>query len=180
MVSEKKITREFKKTLTKAERKEFRSRMWEFRRDKKDLTRKERAKLQALFERLPRLKTLYELRQRFKQIFDTDQTKEQASLRLTELFGDATDEFPSLMDFERTYEKWEDQILAYFDKRETSGVVEGINNKARVITKRCYGIKSAESLWTRLILDLNRARQIVQHTIAGLRAVIEEIRCEFV
>jgi len=99
---------------------------------------------------------------------------------LAELFADATDGFPSLTNFERTYEKWQDQILAYFDKRETSGVVEGINNKARVITKRCYGIKSAESLWTRLILDLNRARKIVQHTIASLRAVIEEVRCEFV
>jgi transposase len=32
--------------------------------------------------------------------------------------------------------------------------VEGINNKARVITKRSYGLKSAESLGTRLILDL--------------------------
>ena len=31
--------------------------------------------------------------------------------------------------------------------------MEGINNKARVITKRTYGLKSAESLWTRLILD---------------------------
>jgi transposase len=25
--------------------------------------------------------------------------------------------------------------------------VEGINNKARVITKRTYGLKSARSLW---------------------------------
>ncbi len=154
--------------------------MWEFRRDKKELTRKERRLLQALFEKLPRLKTLYELRQRFKEIFDSDLTKEQAALKMAELFADATDEFPALMNFERTYETWQDEILAYFDKRETSGVVEGINNKARVITKRCYGIKNADSLWTRLILDLNRARQIVQHTIASLRAVIEEIRCEFV
>jgi hypothetical protein len=26
-----------------------------------------------------------------------------------------------------------------------------------VITKRAYGLKSADNLWTRLILDLNRA-----------------------
>ena len=136
--------------------------------------------MQALFEQLPRLRTLYELRVRFKEIFDSDLTKEQAALKMAELFADATAAFPSLEKFERTYETWQDKILAYFDKRQTSGVVEGINNKARVITKRCYGLKSVRSLWDRLILDLNRAGQIVQHTIASLRAWIEEIRCEFV
>jgi hypothetical protein len=30
--------------------------------------------------------------------------------------------------------------------------VEGINNKARVITKRADGVKSAKSLWDRLVL----------------------------
>ena len=29
-------------------------------------------------------------------------------------------------------------------QREPRGAVEGINNKARVITKRCYGVKSAD------------------------------------
>jgi transposase len=176
MASEKKITREHKKTLSKEQKKEFRSLMWEFRRDKKKLTAKEQQKLEKLFEQLPELKTLYDMRVRFKEIFDSDLTKRQARGRLTELFLDATAAFPALDTCYRTFEEHQEKILAYFDKRQTSGVVEGINNKARVITKRCYGLKSADSLWTRLILDLNRAGKIVQHTIKSIRVLVQGLR----
>ena len=47
--------------------------------------------------------------------------------------------------------------------------MEGINNKARVIVKRAYGLKSADSLWTRLILDLNRASEAVGWSIEQIR-----------
>jgi len=100
-------------------------------------------------------------------------------MALTELFFDAMDAFKELEDFVCTYEKWQDSILAYFDERHTSAAVEGINNKARVITKRCYGVKSAETLWRRLILDLNRARSIVGHTIIGIRDLVHQLRVAF-
>ena len=51
--------------------------------------------------------------------------------------------------------------MNYFEGRYTSAAVEGINNKARVITKRCYGVKTAKTLLSRLILDLNRASEAV-------------------
>lgn len=125
------------------------------------------------------MRTLYQLRQRFKKIFDSDRSAAQADYQLTGLFLDATEAFASLDTFYRTYENHQDKILAYFDKRETSAAVEGINNKARVITKRAYGIKWAESLWTRLILDVNRASQIVQYTIRSLKELIQALRVEF-
>ena len=56
------------------------------------------------------------------------------------------------------YDRWKTKILNYFGP-PTSAAVEGINNKARVITKRTYGLKSAKSLWDRLILDLNGRRK---------------------
>ncbi len=58
-------------------------------------------------------------------------------------------------------------------------MVGGINNKARVITKRAYGIKLAQTLWTRLVLDLNRAGETVAHTIAGLRDLAQAFRAIF-
>ena len=60
-------------------------------------------------------------------------------------------------------------VILPVDGRYTSAAVEGINNKARVITKRCYGVKSSDTLWNRLILDLNRASEAVAQTIAELR-----------
>lgn len=78
--------------------------------------------------------------------------------------------------FVMTYERWQDGILNYFDGRHTSGPVEGINNKARVITKRAYGLKSASSLWTRLVLDLNLAAEAIGQTIEEIRATVATFR----
>ena len=61
--------------------------------------------------------------------------------------------------------------MNYFDGRYTSAAVEGINNKARVITKRCYGVMFLYTLWNRAILDLNRASEAVGRTIAELREI---------
>jgi transposase len=125
------------------------------------------------------LQTLHELRFRFKTIFDTAEDRKEAARALMELFVDATEAFPELDGFFRTYEQWQEQILNYFESGQTSGVVEGINNKARVVTKRAYGIKSADTLWTRLLLDLNRAGEIVLHTIDSLRKVVRGFRTIF-
>lgn len=125
------------------------------------------------------MRTLYNLRVRFKAIFDTATNRRRAALALTELFMDATDAFPELDKFVCTYEHWQEQILNYFESGQTSGVVEGINNKARVVTKRAYGIKSADTLWTRLLLDLDRAGEIVVQTVASLRNLVREFRSVF-
>jgi transposase len=106
-------------------------------------------------------------------------TRRQASLALTQLCLDAVDWFPALVKVVCTYEKWQILILNYFPQGRTSAAVEGINNKARVITKRAYGLKSAASLWTRLILDVNRAKDTIVHTIAGLRQLANGIRAYF-
>jgi transposase len=177
MVCEKKITRGYKKKLSKAERKEFRSRMWEFRRDPSSLTAEEKAKLEALFEKLPELRKLYELRVEFKRIFDETQDRAEAELALTAWIMKLLEAFPEMdKAFVKTYERWQAEILNYFDGRHTSGPVEGINNKARVITKRAYGLKSASSLWTRLVLDLNLAAEAVGQTIQAIRAIASAFR----
>ena len=54
--------------------------------------------------------------------------------------------------------------------------MEGINNKARVITKRAYGLKSADNLWTRLILDVNRATDVVLDTIGQIKKLVVGFR----
>lgn len=177
MVCEKKITRGYKKKLTKAQLKEFRSLMWEFRRDPSSLTAEEKAKLSKLFEQLPELGKLYDLRVEFKRIFDETQDRREAELALTAWIVKLLEAFPEMdKAFVKTYERWQEEILNYFDGRHTSGVVEGINNKARVITKRAYGLKSASSLWTRLVLDLNLAAEAVGQTIEAIRETVAAFR----
>jgi transposase len=153
--------------------------MWEFRKDPKELSRQDKHKLDELFSKVPGLRTLYEFRRRFQRIFDTAQQRQRAHQRLLGLFFDMMDTFPELTSFIRTFEHWQEEILNYFEARQTSGPVEGVNNKARVILKRAYGLKSADSLWTRLILDLNRAKEIVLYTIRQIRELVRGLRAMF-
>ena len=129
--------------------------------------------------KLPRLRTLYEIRVRFQQIFDTAPDRRKALRGLTELWMDILDHFPAMDPFICTFERWQEEILNYFDARQTSGPVEGINNKARVIVKRAYGLKSADSLWSRLIFDLNRAKDVVRQTIGQLQEMVTGFRAAF-
>ena len=179
MTSGKKITRKYKAQLSKAEQKRFRSLMWEFRRDPKDLKPEERESLDRLFVELPVLKDVYDVRVRFKEIFDTAPDRATAEHQLAELRARTEALGLDFSKFWTTYDNWKTGILNYFDGRYTSAAVEGINNKARVITKRCYGVKSADTLWNRLLLDLNRASEAAGRTIANLREIVSGLKAVF-
>jgi transposase len=123
------------------------------------------------------LRKLHELRVEFKRIFDEGTDRRRGKLALTEWIVKLLEAFPEMdQAFVKTYERWQEEILNYFEGRHTSGPVEGINNKARVITKRAYGLKSASSLWTRLVLDLNLASEAVGQTIEAIRAITSAFR----
>ena len=165
--------------MSKAQRKAFRSQMWAFRRDPGSLTPEEQQALEGLFGKIPKLKELYRVRLRFKGIFDTAADRTAAARWLRQLRRETTNLGLDLGAFFATYDRWKTSILNYFDARQTSAAVEGINNKARVITKRAYGLKSADSLWSRLILDLNRASEAVGWSIEQIRQMARGLKALF-
>ena len=60
--------------------------------------------------------------------------------------------------FLNTLGRWWNEILNYFVARETSGFVEGFNNKIKVLKRRCYGITNVAHLFQRIYLDLEGYR----------------------
>src|SRR5437763_1087695 len=76
-------------------------------------------------------------------------------------------------------DRWKTEILNSFDARPTSAAVEGINTKARVITKRTYGLKSARSLWNRLIWDWNRASEAIGWSIEQIHQMAKGLKVLF-
>ena len=56
--------------------------------------------------------------------------------------------------FWQTLEKGMEEISNYFLARHNSGFVEGLNNKIKVLKRRCYGIFTLSHLFQRLFLDL--------------------------
>src|SRR5262245_43770845 len=104
---------------------------------------------------LPVLRVIHGLRWQLTDIFDTAADRQTAEAQIGAWCQQAEATGLDLSPFVGMYDRHRDGILAYFDRRESSGPVEGLNNKARVILKRAYGLKSCASLWTRLILDVN-------------------------
>jgi transposase len=49
--------------------------------------------------------------------------------------------------------RWFDEIIAYFDNRTTSGGVEGINNKLKLIKCSAYGFRNFENFRVRCLLS---------------------------
>jgi transposase len=169
------VTRAYKQGLNAEQRKVFRSQMWEFRRRPEDLDEKGRAALEALLVRLPALRRVYELRWQLTDIFDTAPDREMAAQAIDAWRADVA---ASGLDWDRfvgMYERHRDGILAYFEERQTSGQVEGLNNKARVVLKRAYGLKATDSLWTRLILEVNRAAEKISRTINEMHQLANRI-----
>ena len=60
--------------------------------------------------------------------------------------------------FINTLAHWWKEILNYFVDRETSGFVEGFNNKIKVLKRRSYGLTNLKHLFQRIYLDLEGYR----------------------
>ena len=153
--------------------------MWECRRRPDYNDEELQAQLEALFDELPAVGFAVSLRWSVTEVFDTAKNRKEAEAQLAELRNLLEEDDTEFHKFFATYDRWKDGILAYFDRRQTSGPVEGVNNKARVITRRAYGLKSAAAVWTRLHLDLNRAREAVRYTVQRMRALAQAIQSKF-
>ena len=136
------MTRQHKRRLSKKEQKQFRSQMWLFRRRWDDLDVEQQASLEALFETLPAVGEVYWRREELAKIFDSAPDRATAARRLDQWCQEAAVAAEDWSPVLTCLAEHRAGILAYFDERKTSGVVEGLNNKARVILKRCYGLNS--------------------------------------
>lgn len=75
---------------------------------------------------------------------------EKAVLGLGEWLSTAQKYF---VNSQSTIVRWFDEILTYFDNRTTSGVVEGINNKLKLIKRSAYGFTNFENFRNRCLLN---------------------------
>lgn len=55
-----------------------------------------------------------------------------------------------MRDFAWMLRRHEEDILSYFELRIDNGLVEGMNNKAKVVSHRCYGFRTANTYITAL------------------------------
>lgn len=151
--------RDLKAGLNKEEYEALKGTMWLFRRDPKELDKEERERLALLFDCAPDLKQAYDLREKLTTIFETDHSKESGAAAIKRWMKSVGESGLRCYDsFLTTLENWMDEITNYFVNRQTSGFVEGFNNKVKVLKRRCYGITNLTHLFQRLYLDLEGYR----------------------
>jgi transposase len=153
--------------------------MHDFRRRPEDLKPEQTRALEDLFERVPLLGVIYHLRWQATRIFDTAPTRAAAARALEEWIAEARQTEMDWEPFITMLKNHWHGILAYFDERKSSGPVEGLNTKIRVVLRRAYGIRNLATLWTRVLLDVNWAAKKLGPTIAALRDLVSRIQNHF-
>jgi transposase len=144
-----------KAELPKAEHAALKGTLWLFRRPWLDLNPEEQEKLNRLFVQAPALKAAHMLREILTLIFDAPLTKAQARDYLEGWASLVRDSGLTCFDsFLTTLDERLNEITNYFLDRQSSGFVEGLNNKIKVLKRRCYGIFDPARLFQRLHLDL--------------------------
>lgn len=148
-----------KKELPAEAYQELKGNMWAFRKQPDDLTTEERRVLRKLFQHAPQLKQAYNLRQQLTDIFDQDLPKAVGQRKIRAWVKRVKQSGLKCFDrFLKTLERWWEEITHYFEDRATSGFVEGLNNKLKVLKRRCYGIFNLVHLFQRIYLDLEGYR----------------------
>ena len=148
--------RRLKESLTEEAYKQLQGVIWVLRKSETDLKDKDNAVLAQLFTYSPQLKMAYDFCQKLTGIFNRDMTKRQGKKQLKDWMKRVTESGLTCFNrFMKTLSNWLDEVANYFLSRLTSGFVEGLNNKIKVIKRRCYGILNPTHLFQRIHLDLS-------------------------
>ncbi len=143
-----------KKQLSETEYKKLKGVMWLLRKREEDLTLENKKTLELLFKYSPALKWAYESSTELTAIFNADLSKFHAKHKINSWIRRIErNTMNCFKTFIKTLTKFKDEITNYFMDRNTSGFVEGFNNKIKAIKRRCYGILNIDHLFQRIYLD---------------------------
>ena len=148
-----------KRELPAVEYKQLKGSMWALRKKPADLDTEEKRILRLLFRYTPKLKQAYALQQQLTAIFDQHITPASAKTKIRAWIKRvARSELRCFDKFINTLARWWQEIINYFVNRDNSGFVEGLNNKLKVLKRRCYGLLNLTHLFQRIFLDLEGYR----------------------
>lgn len=154
------VMKRLKGELSEEEYQEFKGIHWLLRRHPDDLEPDDIALLDKLFELSSELKIAYDFCVELTQIFDTHQDRAAGEKQLNGWIKRVEESKLTCFDsFITTLKKHFQEIVNYFQRRLSSGFVEGLNNRIKVIKRRCYGILQPTSLFRRISLDLSGYRR---------------------
>ena len=137
---------------TETERKELKGLRYLLLKNRRNLTEKNKLRLDKLAESHPDLYRLWELRQELHDWYEVRTIPEFAQITLIQWMQAARQlKMDDLDTFCNTLENWQTEILNFFEHRITSGFVEGMNSKIRVLKRIAFGIPNNDHFRLRVL-----------------------------
>ena len=114
-----------------------------------NLSEKQKEKLEQVKSASPLVGMMHTLKEEFHQIFEESKDQGAGTLELINWLKKAEPYYKKSV---KTIKRWFAEIVGYFEGRTTNGIVEGINNKLKVL-KRCgFGFRSFNNFEIRALL----------------------------
>ena len=117
-----------------------------------DLTEEEKVKLETVLKYSKRWRLAYTLKEDFRSIFETCKTPEDGQEQLKEWLQKAKVVYGAVLE---TLHNNLDNICNYFFNRTSSGVMEGLNNRIKLIKRQAYGFLNFVNFRSRLLACLS-------------------------
>lgn len=145
--------RAVQRTLPAAERRQLKGSYKLLNKNAVELTPKEQELLQTVKELVPEIGQLHDVKEQFRAIFAQAQERDAAAAQLRVWIGtvQATGN-AALSKFVTTLENWWDVILNYFASQVTSGPVEGLNTKIKLVLRRAFGLRNFTHMRLRIMM----------------------------
>lgn len=114
-----------------------------------NLTETQKLKLAEVKKNFPLLAEKHQQKEAFRNIFEESTNWADGTFRLLDWLSDAGSNFE---DSANTIKRWMSEIVGYFDHGTTSGAVEGINNRLKLIKRLGYGFRNFENFSLRCLI----------------------------
>lgn len=114
-----------------------------------NLTETQKLKLAEVKQNFPLLAEMHQQKEAFREIFETATDWADGTFRLLDWLSSVESNFKESTN---TIKRWMSEIIGYFDSGTTSGVVEGINNRLKLIKRLGYGFRNFENFSLRCLI----------------------------
>jgi transposase len=150
----KKEIREIKEIKDKEKREEklegFKKSKYPLLKNEEDLNEDQKERLEKVKSVSPRLAVIHKLKEDFRNIFESSENWATGTLLLLDWMKSAE---KYLTESCRTIVRWFGEITAYFEHRISNGIVEGINNKLKLIKRSAFGFRNFDNFKLRALLS---------------------------
>lgn len=117
-----------------------------------DLDVQTRWALQTFLKPHPRLRAIYEAKERLHRLYRC-RGRKWAEKSMDHLLQDldAQSSIPPLRTLAKTLRRWREEILNHFDSGLTNAMTEGFNNKIKLVKRMAYGFRNPEAYNLRIL-----------------------------